>query len=47
MNIQISHDLTWFFAAEENPEHGRFSQLLAVLKALQQILNVVLHKDSS
>ena len=46
MDIQIGHDLAGLFAAKENPEHGRFSELLAILKALQQVLKVVLHRDS-
>ncbi len=46
MDVQVRHDLARIFPAEEEAERRRFLELLAALKALQQVADVVWHADS-
>jgi len=42
----VGAQLDEFFATKENMKHGCFPKLFAILKALQQILKIVLQQDT-
>ena len=44
VDIQVGHYVAGLFAPKDNAEHRRFFELFAVLKALEQGANVVIHK---
>ena len=44
VDIQVGHYVAGLFAPEDNAERRRFLQLLAILKALEQVTNVVFYE---
>ena len=43
MDAQISHHLTYIFSTKQDTENSCLFELITVLKATQQVANVVLH----